>query len=247
MTNPTKKLYHSESYDIAKEVSLALLNAGEVQPEDCPWVQVGNLYLSVTITGEESWLPLLAMLHQSGYRKFSVFSGRHGDIPNKVDSKGTTQGVFDKKHIEEDEVMKQKALKEFKNITIEIVDTRAGEKNQKQWLIKNAKQRFQSNTPVIFAWCYSLFTMSEFHRDTVELELTKPEELTAYSKANSEEISKSISEIVKTNFDWAMGDNQSARRPSASVATARKSSSQSGEALYAPTESPTAFADKSAG
>jgi hypothetical protein len=246
---PTKTLYNSESEAIPSEVSIVLNASKEVQPEDCPWVQVGKLYLSVTITGEESWLPLLARLHKSGYKEFSVFSGRHGDIPNKVDREGTTQGVFDEKHIEQDEVVKQKALKlkELENITIEIVDTRAGEKNQKQWLIKNAKQRFQTNTPVIFAWCYSLFTMSEFHRKTVDLKLTTAEEMTAYSKAQSEEISKSISEIVKTNFAWAMRDDQSARRPIGSAATARKASSQSGEALYAPTEAPTAFADKSAG
>ena len=149
------------------------------------------MYLSVTITGNESWLPLLARLHLGGYKKFSVFSGRHGDIPNKVDSEGKTQGVFDEKHIEEDSEVMKKAKSEFTDITIELVDTRAGEKNQKQWLVENAKQRFQTNTAVIFAWCYSLFTMSEFHRKVVSRELTKPEE-TAYAKAQLEEISKLV-------------------------------------------------------
>jgi hypothetical protein len=203
---------------------------------------VGNLYLSVTITGNESWLPLLARLHQWGHKEFNVFSGRHGDVPNIVDSEGTTQSVFDEEHIKEDEDVKKKTLEEFKDVTIEIVDTRAGEKDQKQWLIENATQRFQANTPVIFAWCYSLFTMSEFHRKFVGRTLTTPE-MTAWTIAQSEELSKPISEIVKTNFTWAMmGDDRYARRPSGSVAAARKASSQPG-ALYAPTEAPTAFAD----
>jgi hypothetical protein len=238
---PTTTLYNSQSDVIPSKVSKDLHARKEVQPEDCPWVQVGNLYLSVTITGNESWLPLLARLHQLGYKKFSVFSGRHGDVPNKVDSEGTTQGVFDEEHIKEDEYVKKKALEEFKNIVIEIVDTRAGEKNQKQWLIENAKQRFQTNTPVIFAWCYSLFTMSEFHRKIVGRELTTPE-MTAYSKAQSEELSKPISEIVKTNFAWAMmGEDRYAHGPSG-----RENLSPSGDALRASTGAPTAFADKPA-
>ena len=248
MIKPTKTLYNSQSDAIPSEVSIKLLNrAKSVAPEDCPWVQVGNLYLSVTVTGDASWLPLLARLHQSGYRKFSVFSGRHGDIPNKVDSKGATQGVFDQKHLKEDEDVKIRALKEFENITIEIVDTHAGEKNQKQWLIEKAKQRFQTDTPVIFAWCYSMFTMSEFHRKIVDLELTESEKA-AYTEAQAEEISKPISEIVRTNFAWAMmGGERNSARPSGSLAATRRALSQSGDALYASTEAPTAFADKSAG
>ncbi len=242
MIKPTTTLYDSQSNAIPSKVSKDLLARKVVQPEDCPWVQVGNLYLSVTITGNESWLPLLARLHQRGYKEFNVFSGRHGDVPNIVDSEGTTQGVFDEEHIKEDEYVKKKALEEFKNITIEIVDTRAGEKDQKQWLIENATQRFQTNTPVIFAWCYSLFTMSEFHRKFVGRNLTTPE-MTAWTKAQSDELRKPISEIVKTNFTWAMtGDDRYARRANGRVATAGKASSQSGDALYAPT----AFADKPA-
>ncbi len=246
MIKPTTTLYNSQSDAIPGDISRDLFARKEVRPEDCPWVKVGCLYLSVTITGNESWLPLLARLHQGGYREFSIFSGRHGDVPNQVDSEGTTQGVFDEEHIIEDQAVREKALKRFKDITIEIIDTGAGAKNQKQWLMENATQRFQTNTPVIFAWCYSLFALSEFHRKVVGRELSTPE-MTAYMKAQAEELGKSISEIVKKNFAWAMkGEERYALRPGGSVTEPRKAPSQSGDALYAATESPVSFAGESA-
>lgn len=246
MTKPTTTLFDSRSNAIPSKISNDLLAGKVVLPEDCPWVQVGNLYLSVTITGNESWLPLLARLYQRGHREISVFSGRHGDVPNIVDSEGWTRGVFDAEHIREDEKVKQKALGEFKDITIEIIDTRAGEKEQKQWLIENATPCLQINTPVIFGWCYSLFTMFEFRSKAPGGTLTTPE-ITARTKAQADEIRKPISEIVTTNFGWAMiGGSRSARRPGGSIAAPQKTSSQSGEALVAVTKAPTDFADKAA-
>lgn len=248
MTNPTNTLYDSRSTDIPSNVSRDLLAIGRtVRSEDCPWVEVGHLYLSVTITGDQSWLPLLARLYGSGMRKFSVFSGRHGDIPNIVDSTRTTQNVFDIEHTQEDVKKRTQALIEFTDVTtIEIVDTGSPvqrRKLQKQWLTQEATQRLKVQTSVIFAWCYSLFTMCEYHRKVEGGTLTDSEKAD-YDSQQLSLINRPISEIVNTFFPWAMRANPNARRRSRSTLAAREDSSRSGDVLHAATKAATSFADK---
>ncbi|OAI14116.1 hypothetical protein A1507_15670 [Methylomonas koyamae] len=201
-TKPTNTLYNHNSTAKPSVISKNLLS-GDVKDEDCPWVQVGQLYLSVTITGENSWLPLVALLRSQGHKNFKVFSGRHGDIPNIVDRKGMTLNVFAKEHIDEDNRVRAKALKEFTDITVDIIDTQQSKTDQAKWLQEETQKHLKSNIPVIYAWCYSLFTMCEFSMPAVGDSL-KLYEKVEYVNAQNTELNKTIAELVLTYFPWVL-------------------------------------------
>ncbi len=202
-TTPTNTIYPDNSTEKPCDISKALL-AGNVSSEDCPWVKIGNLYVSVTITGESSWLPLISLLHEEGKRKFTVFSGRHGDIPNIVDqSNDKTILVFDEGHMDEDNAVKTNALKEFPDISIEIVDSGAQQIDHAAWLAKETKTHLDADSVVIYAWCYSLFTMSEI-KMAVTGDGKEIYESESYQDAQKAEFSKSIADTLNANFSWAL-------------------------------------------
>lgn len=203
---PTKRLLNEKDAAKANLISQNLLK-GEVNAHDCPWVEIGKLYVSVTITGEESWLPLLALLTSKGHKKFVVFTGRHGDIPNMVNNKtAETVGVFDPAHTEEDKKIKTIALKEFPGITVDLVDTSAGKKNQAKWLQTETTKHLKAGASVIYAWCYSLFTFVEGDADADKALVKKrgsqdPIKIVSNSRQQVE-IEKSVGTLVKEGFAW---------------------------------------------
>ncbi len=196
MPSKTKNLLTKDNNSVVSKVSAELLDRSTVEAEDCPWVQVGKLYLSLTITGEESWLPLIRLLRDQGQKNFVVFTGRHGDIPNLVKkSTQETLGVFDPKHKKEDEALRERALDQMKDISIQLVDTSANKKNQTAWLRATSLEYLKQGRAVIYAWCYSIFTMFEADAEASKQEIEKKQE---------DEISKTVAALVDRWFQWAL-------------------------------------------
>jgi hypothetical protein len=215
----TKKLLAKTDATKADVLNKAL-QSGAVKSEDCPWVEIDYVYVSVSITGEESYGSLIANLVAKGKKEFVVFTGRHGDIPNMVDNKTKmTIGVFDQAHYDEDVKIKAQCEKEFKKdgITITLVNTVGHEKLHTEWLKKEVVTH--KGKSVILAWCYSLFTFVEGDADVLQyktkvgIEKAKlksgKEVVTKWAMIpliaeshNLVEIAKPIATIVKDDFGW---------------------------------------------
>ncbi|MDC3953164.1 hypothetical protein [Polyangium jinanense] len=90
----------------------------------CPWVKVGNLYMSVTQTSDSSWPTLVRHLQSQGQTKFTVFSGRHGTQAGQAvsESKGilSSKYVLDKAFYQND----VRAAAQFGN-AVKVVDVGA--------------------------------------------------------------------------------------------------------------------------
>ena len=192
----TKNLYNEQdNSQSVQQIVKALMSRDSIEAEDCPWVKVGQLYLSLSITGEKSWLPLVRLLHANGQKKFSVFSGRHGDIPNGVDNlTGITQGVFDEHHMVEDTARQKEITKELTDITVDLIDTSKHQKNQTAWLKQETTTQLGKGHAVIFAWCYSIFTMCEHDGDAPKQVVLSNQQV---------EIAKSVASLVRDYYAWA--------------------------------------------
>lgn len=146
---------------IAKNFIDASRAPGGIAPEDCPWVQIGSVYVSITITGQESWRPLIRLLRERGRKHFVVYTGRHGSIVNRIDMKKKSYGVLDHRHYDEDETLKAEAIDEMPDIGIQLVDTSQWAFNHTATLKQHTKTQFSRGVAVIYAWCHSLFTFCE--------------------------------------------------------------------------------------
>ncbi len=199
----TKNLWDVTNKSKPNEVSKALLGgAGQVESEDCPWVKIGaGLYVSVTITGENSWGPLVAKLYSQGARQFTVFTGRHGNLPNYFDGKTKeTRHVFDQALLKQDQailtLVKSASFKEFYDeaFNVDIVDAGKSKKDQTTWLKSESNKAIKAGSAVIWAWCYGLFTMFEFEEDA--------EKKMVHVALTEDEIAKPIDALCKTHFAW---------------------------------------------
>ncbi|TKC91464.1 hypothetical protein [Polyangium fumosum] len=126
----------------------------------CPWVKVGNLYMSVTQTSDSSWPTLVTYLQSQGQTRFTVFSGRHGTQAGQAvsESKGflSSQYVLDKIFYQND----VKAAAKFGN-AVTVVDVGSNPQTATTAILQaNTKQALASGV-VIYAWCHSLFSMMD--------------------------------------------------------------------------------------
>jgi hypothetical protein len=195
-TAPTRRVLSQRDAARPNLISRNLL-AGEVRDQDCPWVKIGKLYVSVTIVGENSWLPLISRLSKDGVKRYTIFTGRHGNIPNIVDSLGRATGIFDASHTEEDAVVRQKAMTEFPGHQIELVDTSTNARFQTQWLKRETTNHILNGQTVIYAWCYGLFTMCEAPSD-----LDRAEYRTVLASNQTHLTGKTVADLVTDYWGW---------------------------------------------
>ncbi|UQA59473.1 hypothetical protein [Polyangium aurulentum] len=171
-------LYNRFSNENARTLIRATM-ASRQQLEDhqCPWVQIGHVYVSLTVIGKTSWLPLIRRLHRRGAKHFVVYTGRHGNIVNRVDMKGKAYGIADQRHYTEDLERKEVAEKEMDGIVVDVVDTSGWVVDHTKTLRAATEQQLKRSANVIYAWCYGIFTYSEGQYDNlyVKYERLKPE------------------------------------------------------------------------
>jgi hypothetical protein len=167
--------------------------------DDCPWVKVGNLYMSVTFTGDTSWK---AIAEANSGKKIIVLTGRHGEQAgaavgsDNIIVKGRT---YDKEHVAQDKEIKSKYFPD--NGDIEIKDL---------WLYNSEHtvdnlqvvmlSHLQKGDVVVCAWCFSLFCLYSFSAEAAPFQSAKHVELTV---ANND---KKVSDIITEKFKpWVPG------------------------------------------
>lgn len=197
---PANTVYQENNAGIVQTLGVALINRAQIEPEDCPWVVIGNqanacLYTSLTITGDTSWMPIVEREYQAGKRNFAIFTGRHGSIPNKVDNVNgeTHASIWEPNFVTADTTRKTQMDGEHADINIEMVDCNQQKTNHLSWLRAQTTQRINAGTTVVWAWCYSIFSNSEADADAPEMVIQSHNEV---------EIAKSIRQIVTDGFSW---------------------------------------------
>jgi hypothetical protein len=181
--------------------------ANQSNPALLPWIRVGNLYLSITETGNLSWPPVVAHLAGLGHVNFHVFSGRHGSPAGGfgLDSK-VPQAVVDTTHLGQDKDVAHYMLTGEKrgyckndwpdthlrgrqvNLTVENF----GEGSTRDSVKAAAKKLLDKGDTVIFAWCYSIGAMYLYNVEKLELENTSYETL----------FRKTPAAVIKEKYDW---------------------------------------------
>ncbi len=163
---------------------------------DVPWVKVGGLYMSVCITGENSWGPIARDLSGAG-KKVWVFTGRHGEASgNPVGKDGTflAKKIYDIEHLHEDE----KIVDGLKGagINVELLDLyKENDKRTTQNLQALISGKLSGGDVVVLAWCFSLFAMNEYDKGLKNRGVVH----TAIANMNYD---TSITSIVTNKYSW---------------------------------------------
>ncbi len=174
-----KQIYSGKEQYSPAQIGVKLETA---QREDlCPWVKIGNLYVSLTGTGEGSWGQLVdALCAHPGGRHLAVLTGRHGHpegtLVENLQDHTLSSLVPDANHVTEDRA--QKPIVETRNnapphsagIDIELwnvgmAGASAPEKTtmaKTRWL---TSEFLLEGRIVIWAWCFSLLSLYEVTPD----------------------------------------------------------------------------------
>lgn len=141
---------------------------GSQQENLVPWVQVGNLYLSVFETGDNSWKPIVTKLTggQQAAERFTILTGRHGSTINHTGDGGQFTGIKDDKHLVED-LQKISELKEIlpSNVDMMVLDVTDPDFNTERRLRECIRQHLGAGRVVILAWCFSIYAMKGVPED----------------------------------------------------------------------------------
>ena len=161
--------------------------------DDCPWVKVGNLYLSVTFTGDTSWK---SIAEANAGKRIIVLTGRHGEQAgaavdkDNVIVKGRT---YDKEHVGQDQDIKNKYFPDNGNIEIKdlwLYNTDHTVDNLRVIM----RSHLEKGDVVVCAWCFSLFCLYSFDSASAPLKGQRHVELTV---ANND---LKVSSIIEDKF-----------------------------------------------
>ncbi len=173
VTELKSELEDEATTTIAKEEA-AVAQGGAV-----PWVEYGNIYLSVTETGEQSWMPIIYKrftIHPE--TNFSIFSGTHGEANGYVIN---DQGLIDERHLDakhttEDSGIKDKIIKEYTESQppktppkIDVIDISQNLRKPDD-LKAQVKACSAGNNVAILAWCYSVTALTKAENAFVGLD-----------------------------------------------------------------------------
>jgi hypothetical protein len=183
------------------------VGGGETKERDagragrCPWIQIGNLYATVTDTGEGSWQWLVTLLQDKAPTPLvvNIFSGRHGnhegtvidDIRRHTLHRAYTQ---DPAHIPQDKLSVAKMRSELarSRTTIKLWDVGCTPGSTVNKTKRLAWECLDNGETVIFAWCYSL--LSFYYAD---------EKTVGTATYKIEHYNMPIKSIVGEKFAWA--------------------------------------------
>lgn len=136
---------------------------------DCPWVQLGGVYASVSFTGNTSWVQLvLHLLRRKGdpQRKFAVLAGRHGDqLGQQIDPSTKRFSRRDPGDTAinpaDDAQVAQNLMSDKRNQDLDILveDVGDGQVSTVGDLQAAIAKHVGGGRAVILAWCYSLYAM----------------------------------------------------------------------------------------
>jgi hypothetical protein len=132
------------------------------EAKDVPWVKVGKLYMSICITGENSWGPIAKDLSKAS--KVVVFTGRHGEATgNPVDqfNRIVDKLVYDIEHMKQDKTIVDALQKQGHDV--EMLDLYGANSDRTTAALRELiRERLNKGQAVILAWCFSFFAMDQF-------------------------------------------------------------------------------------
>jgi hypothetical protein len=168
--------------------------------DDCPWVKVENLYMSVTFTGDDSWTGIVKSMVKTT-KTVLILTGRHGEQAGTAIDADTSQidGVrtFERAHYKEDKERKAVFLKKNagSTVTIDVINL-----YRTPHTIDSLKvvitTALGEGKVVILAWCYSLFCMRSFNTKTAP---TGGKEHVALTVSGND---TPVKDIIKADFSW---------------------------------------------
>lgn len=163
-----------------------------------PFVRIGDVFVSLTILGDNSWSYIPAKFKD---KNFKVLAGRHGNIINPIDDAAKVL-LTEESHgnDEVDPALDRQKAGPFKG-RVEVVDVRADDFRTGNGLKAKITQYSKAGNGVILAWCYGLFTFFESKGlGTGEDVSDKSHKLHAsWQKA----VTMTVSQIVQRDWAWA--------------------------------------------
>lgn len=141
-----------------------------VTEDKVPWVLYRNVYMSTTITGNESWAPIIVRqeavspqraataLLPVTKRVYDLYSGRHGCTVNLIDAHGKLVSS-DPELLKQDNETYQaiRCVPPFRECTINVIDAGSLIPDDLKAAITNS---IRAGNYVILAYCYSIFSMN---------------------------------------------------------------------------------------
>ena len=161
---PAKNIINPKSIETPQHHA-ALVNSG-VEAEGVPWVCYRNIFMSTTITGDESWAPIIVRQEYLNpqrsdpptRRSYDILSGRHGSTINLLDADGTTHSK-DALLLADDIRQRDRirAATPFIRCHLNVIDVG---NFTSQMLIDQIRNSLIQGNYVILAYCYSIFSMN---------------------------------------------------------------------------------------
>jgi len=154
-----------------REKYMADCEKGGLVTPPVPWVRVGNIYLSLFETGEESWPPIVKELvgaNNASTESFIIMSGRHGAPVQNQGMNFQFVGVEDKSHIGEDQSRIASVKRTYKKLSLEVLDVTEKEYNSPLLLKTEIKKQVNGGKKVILAWCFSIFALKTAEGDITQ-------------------------------------------------------------------------------
>ncbi len=184
--------------EVFKVSSLAeMYDSPNVEWDTPPFVRIGNLYVSLTITGDGSWGYITKKEPQ---KNFKVYTGRHGNVINPIGADGKLPKDEEANDPDDptDPALDRSAAAKI-GPRVGVVDVREDDFRTLSGLKGKITRDLGSNS-VILAWCYGLFTFVASEKVGHGEDVSNPSH-TAYNMWSSTVTSK-VKTIVLRDFAW---------------------------------------------
>jgi hypothetical protein len=183
-----------------------------------PWVRIGDLYTSVSFTGNESWRDVVEELHNKGQKDFVIMTGRHGDqLGQQTNREGKfvprppkpRNGPWRDSQIDpagDEETAKGLRIK-YPEVNIQVMDVGNGSCNSTDLLKTAIWNHLSQDRVVMLAWCYSLYAM-------------KPGWYRSDPNRREDTIAANKVPICRTASDWGWALRRTTSKASTEIAKA---------------------------
>jgi len=183
-----------DSSSSVRQYADTFFSGSSFEAEDVPWVRLGGLYMSICITGENSWVPIAKDLSKD--RSVAVFTGRHGEAtgnPVNQFNKIVEKLVYDINHLKEDRKIVDGLRSQGFNV--QLVDLyEANSARTTDRLRELILSRLKKGDAVILAWCFSFFAMDQF--DAAMAKTKAAEDVANFN------FDKKVSGMVFDRYNW---------------------------------------------
>jgi hypothetical protein len=179
----------------------AIYDSSNVDWDKPPFVKIGNLYVSLTVLGDNSWD---YVVKKSPSQQFTVLAGRHGNVINPIDSSGWLRRA-EEAHTADDAAdpaldrKKAASINGGKGERVKVVDVRDDEFRTTAGLRSKIMTGLSSGG-VILSWCYGLYTMQ------VSYDVKHGDDVSDPTNSNyatwRKLLDSRICDIVRSDWSW---------------------------------------------